>query len=105
MRLICGIVCSLVVAAGVFTAGIHLTAQSADVSRQWAQWRGPDATGVSPTANPPLEWSETQERPVEGRDPRPRLRVAGGLGRPGVRADRRAGRGVAATRSTRRAAV
>jgi outer membrane protein assembly factor BamB len=28
--------------------------------RYWAQWRGPFATGVSPTANPPLEWSETK---------------------------------------------
>lgn len=27
--------------------------------RYWAQWRGPLGTGVSPTANPPLEWSET----------------------------------------------
>src|SRR5580765_195334 len=35
-------------------------AQEADVSRYWAQWRGPHATGVSPTANPPLEWSETK---------------------------------------------
>ncbi len=24
----------------------------------WHQWRGPDATGVAPQANPPLEWSE-----------------------------------------------
>lgn len=24
----------------------------------WHQWRGPDATGVSTTANPPIEWSE-----------------------------------------------
>ena len=28
--------------------------------RNWAQWRGPHATGVSTTANPPLEWSETK---------------------------------------------
>jgi len=28
--------------------------------RYWAQWRGPYATGVSSTANPPLEWSETK---------------------------------------------
>jgi len=27
--------------------------------RFWAQWRGPDATGVAPFADPPLEWSET----------------------------------------------
>jgi len=25
----------------------------------WAQWRGPYETGVAPTGNPPLEWSET----------------------------------------------
>ena len=27
--------------------------------RQWAQWRGPLGTGESPTANPPTQWSET----------------------------------------------
>jgi hypothetical protein len=32
--------------------------QKAD--RFWPQWRGPNATGVSRTANPPLEWSETK---------------------------------------------
>ena len=26
----------------------------------WPQWRGPLATGVSPTADPPTEWSETK---------------------------------------------
>ena len=31
-----------------------------DASEFWPQWRGPYATGVSPTANPPLEWSETK---------------------------------------------
>ena len=35
-------------------------AQQADAGRFWPQWRGPSATGVSPTANPPLEWSETR---------------------------------------------
>lgn len=25
----------------------------------WPQWRGPQATGVSPTATPPVRWSET----------------------------------------------
>jgi outer membrane protein assembly factor BamB len=34
-------------------------AQQSDVERYWHQWRGPYATGVSRTANPPLEWSET----------------------------------------------
>jgi outer membrane protein assembly factor BamB len=35
-------------------------AQAPDAHRFWGQWRGPLATGVSPTANPPLEWSETR---------------------------------------------
>jgi len=33
---------------------------SATAAKNWHQWRGPHATGVSPTANPPLEWSETK---------------------------------------------
>ena len=37
----------------------------------WHQWRGPDATGVSPTADPPLRWSETEnvrwKIPIDGR--------------------------------------
>ncbi|MFA5907652.1 MAG: PQQ-binding-like beta-propeller repeat protein [Vicinamibacterales bacterium] len=28
--------------------------------RYWAQWRGPSMTGVSRTAKPPVEWSETK---------------------------------------------
>jgi outer membrane protein assembly factor BamB len=35
-------------------------APSSDYLRNWAQWRGPLANGVSPTANPPLHWSESQ---------------------------------------------
>ncbi len=30
------------------------------LSADWAQWRGPLATGVAPEAEPPLTWSETQ---------------------------------------------
>jgi len=26
----------------------------------WAQWRGPNATGVAPRANPPIEWGESK---------------------------------------------
>ena len=37
-----------------------LTAQGSDSTRYWAQWRGPHASGVSTTADPPLEWSETK---------------------------------------------
>src|ERR1700704_2733729 len=28
--------------------------------RFWPQWRGPFASGVSRSANPPVEWSETR---------------------------------------------
>ena len=31
-----------------------------DAARNWHQWRGPDVTGVSPTASPPRQWSEDQ---------------------------------------------
>jgi outer membrane protein assembly factor BamB len=47
-----------------FTAMLALlssaTAQTPAVERFWGQWRGPSATGVSRTADPPLEWSETR---------------------------------------------
>jgi len=39
-------------------AGMALSA--ATLEPQWPQWRGPSATGVSTTATPPLEWSETK---------------------------------------------
>lgn len=32
----------------------------ADARRSWPQWRGPLATGVAPHADPPVEWSETE---------------------------------------------
>src|SRR6186713_3384610 len=34
--------------------------QPSPAGRYWAQWRGPEATGVSRTATPPVEWSETK---------------------------------------------
>ena len=27
-------------------------------SQNWHQWRGPEASGVSQTATPPIEWNE-----------------------------------------------
>ena len=36
------------------------TAPKASPERFWPQWRGPFASGVSRTANPPTEWSETK---------------------------------------------
>ena len=37
-----------------------MLAQGADAERYWPQWRGPNATGVSTTADPPMTWSETE---------------------------------------------
>ncbi|MCK5102180.1 MAG: PQQ-binding-like beta-propeller repeat protein, partial [Cyclobacteriaceae bacterium] len=33
---------------------------SSKYNNYWPQWRGPEATGVAPTGNPPIEWSETK---------------------------------------------
>jgi outer membrane protein assembly factor BamB len=50
-------------ALGMF-AGVRSSAQvagsRADADKYWPQWRGPRATGVSTTADPPTEWSETK---------------------------------------------
>ena len=35
-------------------------ASSAEYDRNWPEWRGPEATGVAPYGNPPVEWSETK---------------------------------------------
>ena len=54
----------------VLTPGGLLTAQ-ASADRFWPQWRGPFATGVSRTATPAVEWSETKnvrwKVPIPGR--------------------------------------
>jgi outer membrane protein assembly factor BamB len=41
----------------VWTVSLHA---SVGDPKNWAQWRGPDMTGVSRTAKPPIEWSETK---------------------------------------------
>ncbi|HEY9173979.1 MAG TPA: hypothetical protein VI136_16995, partial [Verrucomicrobiae bacterium] len=33
---------------------------AAQAVQHWPKWRGPLGTGVSPTADPPLKWSETE---------------------------------------------
>ena len=41
------------------TVPIYLAlAEGSDAGKYWPQWRGPQATGVSPAGNPPLEWGE-----------------------------------------------
>ena len=48
--------------AALAIASLALTTSSADTTSEkyWPQWRGPHATGVSKTADPPIEWSETK---------------------------------------------
>jgi outer membrane protein assembly factor BamB len=59
------------------TAAILLTActfaarADEDPAANWAQWRGPDATGAAAKADPPIEWSDTKnikwKAPLPGR--------------------------------------
>ncbi len=50
---------ALVMSIGAGLLATTLTARDASDTRYWGQWRGPEATGVSRTADPPVEWSET----------------------------------------------
>ena len=45
---------ALILAAAV------LTTEGAPAGDHWPQWRGPEGTGVSNDANPPIKWSETE---------------------------------------------
>ena len=50
----------LALVLGSVVLGSAVVAQQPAADRFWPQWRGPHATGVSKTANPPTEWSETK---------------------------------------------
>jgi outer membrane protein assembly factor BamB len=51
----------LLLASGVAALWVSYMPLAADeADRFWPQWRGPNATGVSPSADPPVEWSETK---------------------------------------------
>ena len=54
MKWIAGIV------IGGVAVGLWLGVKEAPADSQayWSQWRGPEATGVSPKGDPPVEWSE-----------------------------------------------
>jgi len=56
MRLLCGLAAVLV----FVPLSLGPSAQAPSADRFWPQWRGPGANGVSRTANPPTEWSETR---------------------------------------------
>jgi outer membrane protein assembly factor BamB len=51
----------LISAIGPLALGAHVTQSSSQTAeRFWPQWRGPHATGVSKTAMPPVQWSDTK---------------------------------------------
>src|SRR5580765_6716235 len=54
--------CAMGLAALIGCARLCSVLLAADpvAERFWPQWRGPYASGVSRSANPPLEWSETK---------------------------------------------
>src|SRR5678816_1845594 len=37
----------------------HINSRTSAPQDNWPQWRGPLANGVAPRANPPVQWSET----------------------------------------------
>jgi outer membrane protein assembly factor BamB len=49
---------TFLVALVITSASLALSA--ADGDRYWPQWRGPEGTGISRLAKPPVEWSETK---------------------------------------------
>jgi outer membrane protein assembly factor BamB len=44
----------------MFTCLFAVAANDPDGGDDWPAWRGPLGTGVSPTAQPPIKWSETE---------------------------------------------
>jgi outer membrane protein assembly factor BamB len=42
----------------MFTFQAYSVENPNELSKNWAQWRGPDGNGVAPNSNPPIEWSE-----------------------------------------------
>jgi outer membrane protein assembly factor BamB len=50
----------MVVSVILLSVLLSINAYSNSGSDYWPTWRGPDATGASKNANPPLTWSETE---------------------------------------------
>lgn len=71
MRVSLGVAATLAAAVLLSPIVPALQAEQAAADRFWGQWRGPHATGVSKTATPPTEWSETKnirwKVPIAGR--------------------------------------
>src|SRR3954469_11134714 len=52
---------AIVILGWLILIGLAETAGAQDraVDRQWHHWRGPDANGTAPRADPPLRWDAT----------------------------------------------
>jgi outer membrane protein assembly factor BamB len=50
----------MLAALAITSLALVHAAPDSTADQYWPQWRGPYATGVSKTADPPLEWSETK---------------------------------------------
>lgn len=70
-RVSLGVAFTLAAAALLSPVVPSVQAEQAGADRFWGQWRGPHMTGVSRTATPPAEWSETKnirwKVPIPGR--------------------------------------
>ena len=55
MRTLTALAALLFIISGSLIAQDNLS----EFEKNWTQWRGPYETGVAPTGNPPIEWSET----------------------------------------------
>lgn len=58
MRIIMKTICLAFLSVSLWSG--EPPADGADYESNWHQWRGPDATGVAPHSNPPVNWSEEQ---------------------------------------------
>lgn len=70
-RVSLGVVAAMAALTLCWPATPAIRAEQAGADRFWGQWRGPHATGVSKTATPPTEWSESKnirwKVPIPGR--------------------------------------
>ena len=69
-----------------------LRSRSRRPTENWPEFRGPHGDGHADAAELPLTWSETEHVRWKTADPRPRLVVAGDLGRPDLAHHRHRGR-------------
>ena len=66
---------------GVITTFLLEMDARSDVDRYWHQWRGPEASGVAPHGNPPIEWNENKNVRWKTEIPGPRSCHPNSVGR------------------------